>query len=360
MSNAISVLLDTTALLGVAKLEEFFTYPPANMPEIEGLSPLQGYLKLPEIQKAPLVSEWPIANRPPPPDFLEHLNALAAHPNFVQAAVDLVIESLVLYDLVLFEGFSFERYQGILPLSKFVFEGFSGPFSPSDDADKLLRIDHILEDHWVMNSELLVPRYPKKYVLAEKSDYYEQLQQILGTHLALHPARRPFYAGSDNRDTPQDMIKQIQARVEPGHAERIGEWMENKPLYAQIPLLSRFVLNQIDSWANLPTAIQQVRDSSEAIAFRDGFRELVEAVATMDRVKSQKIADRLNSETELWKTSIDGTRTKPISISKGGAKADFEIPKPNFLKAPFKWLPQEAPEKLLTFVHGLLTTPMKR
>lgn len=175
--------------------------------------------------------------------------------------------------------------------------------------------------------------------------YYQSLQQMIGGDLLLDPWKAAFYDGAR-----PDILSIFDETVRKEFKQRKEKWLGIKPVEFSCPMLTSYVLNKSRQLSDVLDIALDLRESREAVSFRQGMRELREAIEKSDNVLLDEIMAALEDAAKNWSSRL-GT---PIVPDK---RIKLSVPFINLgidLDIPDRRLRRTTADKLLVFIHKIL------
>lgn len=177
--------------------------------------------------------------------------------------------------------------------------------------------------------------------------YYQVLQEKYNSHYQPHPERGKFFLTPSPKGIGAKIISYFNEKVRNSIETDMNEIFGTRNLSFEIPLLTSYIMNGVSSFNDLIEKINEVKNSKEAIHFREGIDELERAILGKDKVKVVDAIQRLKREADEWPKSLrGGINNTKVTICGVVAEKDFKVPMSLFYKTNN--------DKILVFVHELI------
>jgi hypothetical protein len=183
--------------------------------------------------------------------------------------------------------------------------------------------------------------------------YYHELQITNSSQLVINPKRfelaQTFFG--HKKIYTNNIIEIFDNEVRKKLYSKEKRWLGEGNDSLLMPMVTSYVFNMCKSWEDLYKVIIEVKNSKEAVLFRNGLSELIKAVKDEDLVTINDTLSSLDDAAIKWNKNLKCKplikhRTISLSIPMiGGIGTDISI--------PYSW-GNNISSKLLTFIHKMI------
>lgn len=156
--------------------------------------------------------------------------------------------------------------------------------------------------------------------------YYIYLQNRENAHLIIHPCRDVIPIMMDVNENPFNDFLSESNKIWGG---RIRERCNAMPDLLPIPFIASYILSRTSSFEELFEVIEDVRNSKEAIKFRQAYNELISYVKNNDEKNLERIRVEFRDTLLNWEDNLNivpGYRFKSLNIANPLVGFDMDIP----------------------------------
>lgn len=146
-------------------------------------------------------------------------------------------------------------------------------------------------------------------------------------------------------DADENPFKNFLSNTNKIWSGRIRERCDNMPEVLPIPFIASYILSKTKSVENLFDVIEDVRNSKEAVKFREAFNDLIKYVDDHDETNLEKVRREFKDTLLNWEDNLNivpGYRFRSINITRPIISFDLDIP---YISG------NKTARNLMTFIH---------